>query len=145
MLKEDIYMYTLEAIILSMFFIIAGVIHLGMVFCVIWTIISPELGTRKNTPKGTKDQKQSHSNPINVQNGRRLRSNQQHIHNMHEQSRRMAQEAHDTAVRDTWMLHEDANYMAQLAHDSAVFDHQAAVEAHDNFASDPGFGCGPFF
>lgn len=138
-------MYTLATIIISLFFIAVGVIYLGMVFCVIWTIISPELGTPKNTPKGTKDQKQDHSSPINVQNGRRPRSSQQHICNTHEQSSRMAQDAHDTAVRDAWMLHEDASHMAQHAHDSAVFDHQAAVETHDNFASDPGFGCGPFF
>lgn len=59
---------------------------------------------------------------------------------------RMAQEAHEVAVRDSHRLHDDACRMAQESHDTAMFDHQAAVALHDHVVSDPGFGCcGPFF
>ena len=138
-------MYTLETIILSLLLIIVVAIPLGMVFYAIWTIISPEPGPSEEKTGDTTRQKQGNATTIHAQNRRRPVQSGQHIHNTHEQSSRMAQDAHDTAVRDAWMLHEDANHMAQLAHDNAVFDHQAAVETHDNFASDPGFGCGPFF
>ena len=58
----------------------------------------------------------------------------------------MAQEAHEVAVRDSRWLHEDACYMVQQAHDTAISDHQAAVDYHEHYISDPGFGgCGPFF
>lgn len=59
---------------------------------------------------------------------------------------RMAQEAHDIAVRDSWAMQEEACHMAQQAHDTSVYDHQAAVDLHEHVVSDPGFGCcGPFF
>lgn len=65
---------------------------------------------------------------------------------MHVTASRMAQEAHDTAVRDSQRLHDDACRMAHESHDTAVFDHQAAVDCHDQFASAPDFGgCNPFF
>lgn len=64
----------------------------------------------------------------------------------HATASRMAQEAHDIAVRDSRSMHDDACHAAQQAHGTAVFDHQAAVDLHDHVVSDPGFGsCGPFF
>lgn len=64
----------------------------------------------------------------------------------HATAARMAQEAHDTAVRDSQWLHDDACRTAHESHDTAVFDHQAAVDCHDQFASVPDFGgCNPFF
>ena len=76
--------------------------------------------------------------------------NRYHILNsaaeIHAAAARVAQEAHDTAVRDSQLLHEDACRMAQESHDVAMFDHQAAADLHDLVVSDPGFGCcGPFF
>lgn len=76
--------------------------------------------------------------------------NRYHILNsaaeVHAAAARVAQEAHDTAVRDSQLLHEDACRMAQESHDTAMFDHQAAADLHDLVVSDPGFGCcGPFF
>lgn len=65
---------------------------------------------------------------------------------MYATASRMAQEAHDTAVRDSQWLHDDACRMAHESHDTAMFDHQTAVDLHDHVVSDPGFGCcGPFF
>lgn len=65
---------------------------------------------------------------------------------IHATATRMAQEAHEVAVRDSHRLHDDACRMAQESHDTAMFDHQAAVALHDHVVSDPGFGCcGPFF
>ncbi len=59
---------------------------------------------------------------------------------------RVAQDAHNTAVRDSQWLHDDACRTAHESHDTAVFDHQAAVDLHEHVISDPGFGCcGPFF
>lgn len=63
----------------------------------------------------------------------------------HTTAARMAQEAHDIAVRDSWAMHEDACHMAQQAHDTAVYDHQAAVDYHDQYVAAPDFGgCNPF-
>jgi hypothetical protein len=59
----------------------------------------------------------------------------------HATTARMAQEAHDIAVRDSWAMHEDACHMAQQAHDTAVNDHQAAVDYHDQYVAAPDFGC----
>ena len=59
----------------------------------------------------------------------------------HATAARMAQEAHDIAVRDSWAMHEDACHMAQQAHDTAVNDHQAAVDYHDQYVAAPDFGC----
>lgn len=65
---------------------------------------------------------------------------------MYATASRMAQEAHDTAVRDSQWLHDDACRMAHESHDTAVHDHWTAVECHDQFASAPDFGgCNPFF
>ena len=59
---------------------------------------------------------------------------------------RMAQEAHDTAVRDSQWSHDDACRMAHDSHDTAMHDHQAAVDCHDQFSAPPDFGvCNPFF
>ena len=59
---------------------------------------------------------------------------------------RMAQEAHDIAVRDSWAMHEEACHMAQQAHDTSVYDHQAAADYHDQYVAAPDFGgCNPFF
>ena len=59
----------------------------------------------------------------------------------HATTARMAQEAHDIAVRDSWAMHDDACHMAQQAHDTAVYDHQAAVDYHDQYVAAPDFGC----
>lgn len=65
---------------------------------------------------------------------------------MHVTASRMAQEAHDTAVRDSQRLHDDACRMANESHDTAVHNHQAAVDCHDQFSAPPDFGvCNPFF
>lgn len=64
----------------------------------------------------------------------------------HATTARMAQEAHDIAVRDSWAMHEEACHMAQQAHDTAVCDHQAAADYHDQYVAAPDFGgCNPFF
>ena len=60
---------------------------------------------------------------------------------MHVTASRMAQEAHDTAVRDSQWLHDDARRMAHESHDTAMHDHQAAVDCHDQFSAPPDFGC----
>lgn len=54
---------------------------------------------------------------------------------------RMAQEAHDIAIRDSRTLHEDACHMAHQAHDMAVYEHQATVDYHDQYVTTPDFGC----
>lgn len=71
---------------------------------------------------------------VNVNNTYLARQN-------HTTAARMAQEAHDIAVRDSWAMHEDACHMAQQAHDTAVYDHQAAVDYHDQYVAAPDFGC----
>ena len=64
----------------------------------------------------------------------------------HATAARTAQEAHETADRDSWGFHEDACHMAQQAHDTAVYNHQAAVDYHDQYVAAPDFGgCNPFF
>ena len=118
--------------------------HLGMVLAVIWTILSPGVKQTKN-PNSNTVQKQEHSTVIDTQNKRRLLQSNQHMNDGHELAIRMAQEAHDTAVRDAWAMHDNADSMAQSAHDTAVNDHNFAVDLNDHMVNDPGFGCGPFF
>ena len=73
-------------------------------------------------------------------------NNIHHAWDNHAAVSRMAQEAHDTAVRDSQWLHDDACRMAHESHDTAMHDHQAAVECHDQFSAPPDFGvCNPFF
>lgn len=118
--------------------------HLGMVLAVIWTILTPGVKQTKN-PNSNTVHKQEHSTVIDTQNQRhRLQSNQ-HMSDAHELAIRMAQEAHDTAVRDAWAMHNNADSMAQSAHNTAVEDHNYAVDLNDHMMNDPGFGCGPFF
>ena len=131
--------------------------HLGMVLVVIWTILSPPLAKSKKTAHTTTGQKKSCSSADIAHNHRRLLQSNQHIHNAHEQSHRMSQDAHDAAARDAWVMHDNAaardawvmhdnaDHIAQSAHDTAVNDHNFAVDLHDHVANDPGFGCGPFF
>ena len=76
----------------------------------------------------------------------RMSHSNQTDRDIHATAARMAQEAHETAIRDSLWLHDDACRMAKESPDTAMFDHQAAVDLHDHIASDPGFGCcGPFF
>lgn len=65
---------------------------------------------------------------------------------MHATAARLAQEAHETALRDSHWLHEDASRVAHESHDTAVYDHQSAADCHEQFSSPPDFGgCNPFF
>ena len=119
--------------------------HLGMVLAVIWTILSPGVKQTKHTSSAPV-QKHSCSTAIHSQNRRQACQNsQQHMRDTFDQAIRMAQDAHDTAVRDAWTMHHNADSMAQSAHDTAVNDHNFAVDLNDHMVNDPGFGCGPFF
>lgn len=138
-------MNTFETIIIYAFAILAVLPHLGMVLAVILTILSPPLAKSKKTPNTTTGQKQNCSNTDFDHNHRRLLQSNQHIHNAHEQSHRMSQDAHDAAAREARVMHDNADHMVQSAHDAAVDDHNFAVDLHDHVANDPGFGCGPFF
>ena len=118
--------------------------HLGMVLAVIWTIMSPGVKETKNT-NSNPVRKQGHSSISDVQNRRHRLQNNQHMNDAHELATRMAQEAHDTAVRDAWAMHDNADSMAQSAHNTAVENQNYAVDLNDHMMNDPGFGCGPFF
>lgn len=138
-------MNTFETIMIYAFAFLLVAPHLGMVLAVIWTIVSPPLAKSKKNTNTTAGQNQNCSSTDLAQNHRRLLRSNQHIHNAHEQSHRMAQDAHDTAVRDAWAMHDNADYMAQCAHNTAVEDHNYAVDLNDHMMNDPGFGCGTFF
>jgi hypothetical protein len=116
-----------------------------MILVVIWTILSPPLAKSTKNTTATTNQNQSCSNTDFPQNHRRLLQSNQYMSNAHEYATRMAQDAHDTAVRDAWAMHDNADSMAQSAHDTAVNDHNFAVDLNDHMVNDPGFGCGPFF
>jgi hypothetical protein len=137
-------MNTFETIMIYAFAFLLVAPHLGMVLAVIWTILSPGVKKPKNTD-GNPVRKQGHSTIIDAQNQRSLLQSNQYMSNAHEHTTRMAQDAHDTAVRDAWAMHDNADSMAQSAHDTAVNDHNFAVDLNDHMVNDPGFGCGPFF
>lgn len=133
-----------ETIMIYAIAILFVVPHLGMVLAVIWTIMSP----------GVKETKNTNSNPVrkpglssisDAQNQRRRLQSNQLMNDARELAIRMAQEAHDTAVRDAWAMHDNADSMAQSAHNTAVEDHNYAVDLNDHMMNDPGFGCGTFF
>ena len=134
-----------ETIMIYAIAILFIVPHLGMVLAVIWTILSPPLARSKKNTNATTNQKLSCLSTDFAQNHRRLVQSNQHTIDAHELAIRMAQEAHDAAVRDAWAMHDNADSMAQSAHDTAVNDHNFAVDLNDHMVNDPGFGCGPFF
>lgn len=133
-----------ETIMIYAFAFLLVAPYLGMVLAVIWTILSPGVKETKNT-NSNPVRKQGHSTAIDAQNQNRLLQSHQNMNNAHEHAIRMAQEAHDTAVRDAWTMHNTADSMAQSAHDTAVNDHNFAVDLNDHMVNDPGCGCGPFF
>lgn len=135
----------LETIIIYGFAFLFAAPYLGMVLVVILTILSPPLAKTKKNANATADQKQRSVTVSDGQNRRRLLQSNQHMSDAHELAIRMAQEAHDTAVRDAWAMHDNADSMAQSAHNTAVEDHNYAVDLNDHMMNDPGFGCGPFF
>jgi len=117
----------------------------GMVLLIIEECIRDHIRYRKSrneSKKGSghtklRDDTDTHCQ-VNVNNTYLARQN-------HTTAARMAEEAHDIAVRDSWAMHEDACRMAHESHDTAVHDHWTAVECHDQFASAPDFGgCNPF-
>lgn len=133
-----------ETIMIYAFAFLLVAPHFGMVLAVIWTILSPGVKKTKNTD-GNPVRKQGHSTIINAENQRRLLQSNQYMSNAHEHATRMAQDAHDTAVRDAWAMHDNADSMAQCAHNTAVEDHNYAVDLNDHMMNDPGLGCGTFF
>ena len=127
-------------------FVIMMLTLAGMVLLIIEECIRDHIQYRKrsnNTGKGS-GQQISCDDPY-VRQKTNI-NNAHHAWDNHVTVSRVAQEAHDTASRDSLWLHDDACRIAQESHDTAVFDNQAAVDLHDHVASDPGFGCcGPFF
>lgn len=117
----------------------------GMALLIIEESIRDHIRYRKSRNKSQKGS--GHTEPrenadahhqVNVNNAYLARQN-------HTTAARMAQEAHDIAVRDSWAMHEEACHMAQQAHDMAVYDHQAAADYHDQYVAAPDFGgCNPF-
>ena len=117
------------------------VVLAGMALLIIEECIRDHIRYRKSRNKSqkgsghtkTRENADDH-HQVNVNNAYLARQN-------HTTAARMAQEAHNIAVRDSWAMHEEACHMAQQANDMAVYDHQAAVDYHDQYVAAPDFGC----